>query len=330
MPELRILSAAEVRQALPMSAAIEGMKAAFSQFSTGQAHVPLRSRIPVPEQDGVALFMPAHLFQSDDLAVKVVTVFPNNISRNEPMIYATVLVLDTETGRPLALLEGSSLTAIRTGAGSGAATDLLARPDAATVAIIGSGVQARTQLEAICTVRPVTTVRVYSPNAQHAAAFAEEMAGQGPVPADIRPVSDVSEAVRTADIICAATTSNTPVFNGRDLKPGTHINAAGSFTPEMQEVDITTILRSLVVVDSRESVLEEAGDILVPLRAGEITEDHLHAELGEIVAGMKDGRTAPDQITYFKSCGVAVQDAAAAQIALQNALSANIGTIVTL
>jgi ornithine cyclodeaminase len=313
-----------------MSAVIEAMKAAFGQFSTGQADVPLRSRVAVPQQDGVALFMPAYLAQSDDLAVKVVTLFPNNLRRGEPMIYATVLVLDTETGRPLALLEGSALTAIRTGAGSGAATDLLARPDAETAAIIGSGVQARTQLEAVCTVRPIRTVWLYSPNQQHAAAFAEEMAGQGPIPADIRPVSSANEAVKAADIICTATTSSSPVFDGRNVKTGTHINAVGSYTPQMQEIDAETISRSLVVVDSRESALAEAGDLIVPLQAGEITESDIHAEIGEIVTGTRDGRTSPDQITYFKSCGLAVQDAAAARLALENALKLDLGTVVSL
>lgn len=318
-----------------MSAVIEAMKAAFSQYSTGQADVPLRSRIAVPDQDGnalgVALFMPAYLTQTNDLAVKIVTLFPKNIPNNEPLIYATVLVLDPKSGRPLALLEGSTLTAIRTGAGSGAATDLLARRDAQTAAIIGSGVQARTQLEAVCTVRSIRTVYVYSPNKAHAQAFALEMAGQGsPIPTDIRPVSTAREAVEAADIICAATTATTPVFDGRDVQPGTHINAVGSFTPEMHEVDITTIQQSLVVVDSRESVLEEAGEIINALQTGEITKDHIHAEIGEIVSGTKDGRTSPEQITFFKSCGIAVQDAAAGRIALDNATKFNLGTVITL
>jgi alanine dehydrogenase len=330
VPELRILNAGELRQALPMAAVIEAMKAAFSQFSAGQADVPLRSRISVPGADGVALFMPAYLPQSSDLALKVVTVFPQNARRGQPIIYAVVLVLDSDTGRPLALLEGSALTAIRTGAGSGAATDLLARPDAQSLLIIGSGVQARTQLEAVCTVRPIHAVQVYSPNPEHAAAFAAETAGQGPVPAAVQSTTDIQAAVRSADIICAATTSSVPVFDGRDLKPGTHINAVGSYTPEMQEVDIETICRSLVVVDSRQSVLAEAGDLFVPLQAGRITTDHIHAELGEIVAGTKPGRTTPDQITYFKSCGLAVQDAAAGRLALQNALKQNLGTTITL
>jgi ornithine cyclodeaminase len=313
-----------------MAAAVEGMKAAFSQFSAGQTTVPLRSRIPLPKHNGVALVMPAHLVESDDLAVKVVTVFPDNARLGLPVIYATVLVLDPASGRPLALLEGSTLTAIRTGAGAGAATDLLARPEAAVAAIIGSGAQARTQLEAVCTVRSIRQVWVYSLDHLHAEAFATQMAGQGPIPADFHIAANPAEAVREADIICTATTSNRPVFDGRHLKPGTHINAVGSYTPEMQEVDTETIRRSLVVVDSRESALAEAGDLLVPLQAGDIEESHLHAEIGDIIRGTKPGRTTPEQITYFKSVGLAVQDAAAARLALQNALAQNLGMIIHL
>ena len=170
--KMRILSAQDVRRALPMVEAIEGMKQAFAQVSTRQAEVPLRGRVDVAPQSGTTLVMPAFLAQSGDLAVKVVSVFPHNKQRGEPTIYAAVLVLDAATGRPLALLEGGTLTAIRTGAGAGAATDLLARPDASVVAILGSGVQARTQLEAVCTVRQIREVRVYSPTHEHAVIFA--------------------------------------------------------------------------------------------------------------------------------------------------------------
>lgn len=329
--KLRILNAQELRQSLPMTAAINGMKEAYAQLSAGQATLPLRTQLPVPTHEGVAIFMPAYLAASDDLAIKVVSVFPQNPQRGEPTIYATVLVLDASTGRPLALMEGGTLTAIRTGAGAGAATDVLARPDASIVAILGSGVQARTQLEAVCAVRPIQQVRVYSPNPTHAEAFAQEMTGRGaPIPPTIEVVDTPSAAVRGAGIICAATTSTTPVFNGRDLQPGAHINAVGSFTPQMQEVDAETIRRSLVVVDARPAVLAEAGDLLVPLAAGDITENHIHAELGEILNGQKRGRTHPDQITYFKSVGVAVQDAVAARLALQGAEAAGLGTLVEL
>lgn len=336
--EVRILSAADVVKALPMSEAISGMKSAFAQLSTGKAVVPLRGRVDVggPERvgdsatpQGTTLVMPAYLAESDDLAVKIVSVFPDNVRQDEPTIYAMVLALDAETGRPLALMEGGTLTAIRTGAGAGAATDLLARSDASIVAILGSGVQARTQLEAVCTVRQVSKVRVYSPTRDHALTFAREMAGKGPVPDDVQVVDDPDAAVRDADIVCAATTSATPVFSGRVLKPGAHVNGVGSFTPAMQEVDVETIRRSLVVVDSRSAALAEAGDLIIPLEQGLIEEDHVYAELGEIVAGLKPGRSAPEQITFFKSVGVAVQDAISSRIALQNAVANRLGTVVT-
>lgn len=313
-----------------MAAAVEGMKSAFAQMSTGQAVVPLRGRVDMEKRGGTTLVMPAYLGQSGDLAVKVASVFPQNAARNEPTIYAAVLVLDATTGRPLALLEGGSLTAIRTGAGSGAATDLLARSDTSVVAILGSGVQARTQLEAVCTVRPIREVRVYSPTTAHAETFAAAMRGVGPIPENIQVADSPETAVRQADIICAATTSFEPVFAGADLKPGAHVNGVGSFRPTMQEVDADTVRRASVFVDSVTAVLEEAGDLIIPIEQGLITEDHIQAELGEVAAGLKPGRTNPEQITFFKSVGVAVQDAIAGSIALQNALAQNLGQEVTL
>jgi alanine dehydrogenase len=327
---LRILNAAEVRQALPMSDAIAGMKVAFAQLAQGQADMPLRSRIAVPEQNGTVIFMPAYLKQTADLAIKVVSVFPQNSAHGRPVIYGVVLVMDAATGQPLALLEGGALTAIRTGAASGAATDLLARPDATVLALLGSGVQARTQLEAVCAVRAIGEVRVYSLNRHRAQAFADSVAGAGLIPLAVRVVDSPQTAVKDADIICAATSSFSPVFAGHDVKPGTHINAIGSYMPEMQEVDVVTIQRSLLVVDSRTAVLAEAGDLIIPLRAGLISEDHIYAELGEIAAGLKSGRSHPEQITCFKSVGVAVQDAVAARIALEGAIAHNLGAVVNL
>lgn len=327
--ELRILSAEEIKQALPMVEAIEAMKVAYEQLSTGQAEMPLRGRVTIPDR-GDTLVMPAYLLNSQDLAVKVVSVFPRNSDQGQPIISALVLVLDANSGRPLGILEGSSLTAIRTGAGAGAATDLLARPLARTVALFGSGVQARTLLEAVCTVRPIETVLLYSRNTAHAETFATEMAGYGPIPANIRLVSHPDEAIADADIICTATTASQPVFDGANIRPGTHINAIGSYLPSMQEVDTATIQRALVVVDSRTAVLAETGDLLIPIATGHITPDHIHAEIGQILAGHKQGRTSDEQITYFKSVGVAVQDAAAGRIALQNALSQHLGQLIQL
>lgn len=328
--KLRILSAEDVRTALPMAEAIEGMKVAFAQLSQQKAVVPLRARVDVAPHEGTALFMPAYLARSDDLAVKVVSIFPQNSERGEPIIYASVLVLDSETGRPLAFMEGGSVTAIRTGAGAGAATDLLANRDAKSVAIIGSGVQARTQLEAVCTVRDIESVQVYSPNREHAEQFASEMAGQGPIPQKIVVAADADTAVHQADIICAATTSSTPVFSGTAVQPGTHINGVGSFMTTMQEIDSETVQKALVVVDEMEAAKAEAGDIVIPIESGTISWEHVHGELGEIVAGSKVGRTSPEQITFFKSVGVAVQDAISGQIALQNAEAMGLGQLVNL
>ena len=326
---IRFLSAKDVKQALSMQDAIAGMKSAYGQLSGGKAVMPLRSRVHTSESD-VTLLMPAYLQDTDNFGIKIVSVFPNNGQLNLPMIHALVLAIDSQTGQPLAILEGDSLTAIRTGAGAGAATDLLARDDAKTVAIIGSGVQARTQLEAVCTVREIEQVWVYSPNREHAEAFVEAMAGHGVIPDEIVVSDDADSAVEEADIVCTATSSMTPVFDGNRLKSGTHINAVGSYMPTMQEVDATTIQRALVVVDSREASLAEAGDLVIPLEAGLIDKSHIVAELGELVNGTKTGRQNAEQITYFKSVGVAVQDAISAGICLRNAEEQGLGVMLDL
>jgi ornithine cyclodeaminase/alanine dehydrogenase-like protein (mu-crystallin family) len=328
--KIRFLTADDVRRALPMAEAIEGMKAAYASLATGRAVMPLRGRVDVAEHGGSTLIMPAYLPDDDALAVKVVSVFPHNAARGEPVVYGLVLALAGATGRPLAIMEGGALTAIRTGAASGAATDVLARPDATVVAIIGSGVQARTQLAAVCAVRSIQEVRVYSLAREQAITLAEELAGHGPIPANVRVTASADEAVRGADVICTATTSGTPVFAGAALSPGAHVNGVGSYLPTMQEVDVATVRRARVVVDARTAVLAEAGDLIIPLQAGEITADHIHAELGEIIAGLKPGRTDAAQITFFKSVGLAVQDAAAARIALRNALTDNLGVEIEL
>jgi ornithine cyclodeaminase len=274
--------------------------------------------------------MPAYLAENSALAGKVASIFPCNTSKNEPVIYGSVLVRDCQTGRPTALLEGSMLTAIRTGAGSGAATDVLATENASVLAILGSGVQARTQLEAVCTVRNIREVRVYSPNRETACKLASEMQGKGVVPRHLSVMPNAESAVRDADIICAATSSSTPVLDNNWLKPGAHLNGIGSYLPTMQEIDVETVKRALVVVDSFEAALAEAGDLFIPLQAGIIDQAHFQTELGEIVAGLKPGRTDPEQTTFFKSVGVAVQDVVAGQLAVRNASSRGLGTVVNM
>jgi ornithine cyclodeaminase len=325
-----ILSAAEVRQALPMGEVIQAMKAAYAALSNGQAELPLRTQLPVPTHEAVTLFMPVFLNDAhgEALAVKVVSLFPHNISNGLPLIHAVVLVLEANTGKPFALLEGSTLTALRTGAASGAATDLLARPDSQVVAIFGAGVQGRTQLEAVCTVRPIKTGWIFDSELERAEGLVREMTGKDPIPPDLRIAESPAQAVADADVICTATTSTTPVFSDKDLKPGVHINAVGAYTPHMQEIPPETVMRALLMVDSRSACLSEAGDLIQPIQKGIFTESHIHAELGEIVSEKQPGRTSKAQITLFKSVGVAVQDAAAARLALHNAQKLGLGQTI--
>lgn len=307
------LSREDIISALPMSEAIEAVRTAFTELSMDTAEVPVRTAIEIGKHKGVTLVMPGYLGEMDALAVKIVSVHRRNRELGLPAIHGVVILIDPRTGEPLAMLEGSSLTEVRTGAASGLATDLLANPDASNLAIIGTGAQARTQLEAVCTVRPIRLARVFSRSRASVDAFIGEMSGRIGNSVDIIAASSTAEAVRDADIICAATTSSTPVFDGSDLKPGAHINGIGSFTPQMQEVDFTTLERaSKIVVDSYAAAMEEAGDLLIAIDQGIITRNDIYAEIGEIAAGRKKGRESKDQITFFKSVGNAALDAAAA------------------
>lgn len=320
-----ILTAEDVRKALPMGEAIEAMKNAYAALSGGTAVVPLRTRLPLPNSEALSLFMPAyvHALEEQALAIKVVSLFPTNPARGLAYIQAAVLVFDPETGRAIALLEGSSLTAIRTGAAGGAAIDLLARKESRVAAIFGAGAQGRTQLEAACTARPIEIAYIFDANPAKAQSFADEM--RSTLAKDVRVAQSSKEAIQQADIICTATTSTEPVFDDQDIKAGTHISAVGSYTPEMQEVPAETLQRARIFVDSRAASLEEAGDLIQPLRAGLFDESHICGELGEIILGRKLGRQSDEQITYFKSVGIAVQDAMAAQVALTNARKMKIG-----
>ncbi|MBM3143956.1 MAG: ornithine cyclodeaminase family protein [Chloroflexi bacterium] len=322
---MMILTANDVCKALPMKETIEAMKHAYAALTGGKAEVPLRTRLPVPPQEGVSLIMPAFI-QADEeaLAIKVVSVFPKNLEQGLPIINAVVLVLDAQTGVPRAILEGGALTAIRTGAASGAATELLSRPDSKTAAIFGAGVQGRTQLEAVCTVRSIETAWVYDLDTEQVSTFIEEIAGRGPIPDDLRAGRTPEEAIAEADIICTATTSSTPVFPDEAIKAGAHINGVGSYTLEMIEIPPETVGRAIVYVDSRQAVLAEAGEVVAAITARLISAGEL-IELGSLVNGDVSGRTDDEQITFFKSVGVAVQDAMAARLAMHNASEMGLG-----
>lgn len=327
-----ILSADDVRRALPMAEAVEAMKHAFAALSAGRAVVPQRARLPLARGAGVTLVMPSFVDDDDPggraLAVKVVSLFEGNPARGLARVQAAVLAFEPDTGRPVALIEGAALTAIRTAAASGAATDLLARPDSRVAAVFGAGVQARAHVAAVCAVRRVETVRIYSRDRAHAAALVRELSAAPGFTARLVAAASPREALRGADVVCAATTSAVPVFEDDDLMPGAHVNAIGSYTPGAREVPPETVRRAVVVVDSREAAWEEAGDLIQPLEAGLIDRSHVRAELGELVLGRVAGRSDDREVTLFKSVGVAVQDAEAARRALGNARRMGLGTEV--
>lgn len=324
---LLFLSAAEVRRALPMREAVEAMKSAFAELSSGGVVVPLRSHVELPGQRSRVLLMPCFSPSVSALSVKTVTIFDDNPARGLPRIHALVALYDGATGEPQAIMDGAAVTALRTGAASGAATDLLARPEAATVAILGAGPQARTQLEAICAMRTVRHARVFSSRRERAETFARETGAAFGIP--VTASSTAAEALRDADIVCAATSSRTPVFDDEDLAPGVHINGVGSYQPTMQEVPTATVLRARVVVDHRESALAEAGDLLVPIQQGRWSADRIAGELGEIISGQRPGRVSAEDITFFKSVGVAIQDLHAAARIVANARRLGLGTAIS-
>ena len=316
---IRILTATDVRAALPMPKAIDAMRHAYSQLSAGTVVMPPRQHLSTDK--GITLIMPAYLPECSEFGIKVVSVYDDNPSLNLPRITATVVVLDPETGAPKAFMDGASLTAIRTGAGGGVAADILARKDAKTVGLFGAGVQARAQLQAVMAVRDIGRVNLISRTYVSAEQLAAEISEWTDAP-EVNLVLTPQQVVVDADIVICATTSATPLFDGNDLQSGTHITAVGTFMPEKREVDTTTIRRTnRIVVDSREACLEEAGDLIIP-------NAQIDAEIGEIINGDKQGRQSDDELTFFKSVGVAVQDAVAASAVLSEAEAKNLGTTI--
>ena len=323
------LNASELSRALPMAEAIEAAREAFLALAEGRAQVPERAQLTHDAPGALSLVMPAHVARSatspETTSVKVVSVVPKNLERGRARIQGTVLLLDSESGELCALIDGARLTALRTGAASGLATDLLARKDAAVLAVFGAGVQAETQVEAVACVRRLESVRVFAPTSAHAQELLERVAAHPDAPTDLRVSSSPREALADADLVCTASTSQTPVFSDEDLQPGAHVNAVGSFQPEVVEIPFETTARAYLVVDSRKAALAETGDLIQALRQGKIVPEHLQAELGELLAGRASGRSHPEQITLFKSVGLAVQDACAARRAVAKALRDGLG-----
>ncbi len=321
--KLRILSAQDVRKALPMPDAIDAMRTAFSELARGNAQTPQRLHLHIDDA-GDTLFMPAYLPAGKVLTQKIVSIFPQNPQRGLPVITGMVMVLDAETGAPKALLEGSALTAIRTGAASGLATDLLAREDSSIAALIGAGGQGYDQARALLAVRKLKELRIISKQGESAARLAARLREAG---VNARATS-MRAGVQGADIISAATTSTTPLFLDADVAPGAHINLVGAYTPKMQEAPAATIMRAQVFVDDVMAAAHEAGDIIKLVRANLYHMNDLAGTLGQLLLGQVAGRESAEQVTVFKSVGLAVQDAAAAARALARAEELGLGQVL--
>ncbi|MGH7730391.1 MAG: ornithine cyclodeaminase family protein [Candidatus Eiseniibacteriota bacterium] len=307
---VRIVTQAEVERLLPMSECIEVMGEALMTLARGDAVLPLRSMVRLPDRPGLLGLMPAYLGAPRVMGLKVVTVMPGNHGTEYDSHQGAVLIFEVEHGSPLAVIDGTSITAIRTAAVSGVATRALAREDAGDLAILGSGVQAASHLEAMKAVRALRRVRVWSRDPHHARAFAERESARHGLP--VEAAGSPSAAVEGADLVCTTTSSRQPVLEGAWLAPGTHVNAVGACTRDARELDTAAVAGARLYVDRRESALNEAGDFLIARSEGAIGDDHIVGELGDLLIGRLPGRRSPAERTLFESLGIAVEDLAAA------------------
>ena len=331
---IRVLSRDDIERAVDAAAAVDAMRVAFGELSAGRAVVPVRGH--VESARGLTLLMPAFLGASRALGAKIVSVFPDNAAAGEPPIQGAVILLDAETGRARALLDGTSLTEIRTAAGSGLATELLADPAADILAVFGAGAQGRAHIELLAARRSLREIRIVSLPPEEAEALAAALTDRaetlvppdGGDPPRIRAAATPAEALDGAGLVVTATTSETPVFSPEFLGPGTHVNAIGAFRPHTREIPGEIVTRARVVVDQREAAWEEAGDLIIPVEEGLVGRDVIHAELGEIVNGDAAGGRFGFDFSLFKSVGSAAQDVAIAEAALARAEALDLGSVV--
>lgn len=326
--DVLVVGADDVWDLLPMAECIAAMERALAALSAGQAVMPLRSIMWLPGRVGALGTMPAFLPDAGVLGLKVISVFPGNHGTPFDAHQGAVMLFEAAHGRPVALVDATAITAIRTAATSAVATRLLAREDAGDLALLGSGTQARTHLEAMRAVRRLRRVRVWSRTPEHADRFAAAEGQRWGLA--IEAVRSAREAVAGADLICTVTSARDPVLLGEWIAPGAHINAVGSSVPFARELDTAAVVRARLYVDRRESALHEAGDFLIPRQEGAVTDDHIRGELGEVLLGRAAGRSAPEEVTLFKSLGLAVEDLAAAHHVYRQALTAGRGARVEL
>ncbi|KTD07109.1 ornithine cyclodeaminase family protein [Legionella jamestowniensis] len=316
---LTLLKLEDIKECISMKEAIDTMEIAFKQLAKQEVIMPMRTPIPIQNQNALTLTMPAYLPNLEALGLKVVSFFPNNAKKNLPSIYGTILLLDAATGAVEAIMEGTYLTALRTGAVSGLATKYLAREDAKHLAVIGSGVQAVTQLEAMATVRDIEKVSIYSRNRERATQFADTISEHF----EVKVCKDIKQAVAEADIICTATNSTEPLIYLQDIGSNVHINAIGSHTKEMREIANNVLAKALVIVDQKEAALAEAGEIIHAIANKALTKTRLK-ELGHMLT--KNTTYYKKRLTVFKSVGLAIQDISIAQTVYHNAKLNRLGS----
>jgi alanine dehydrogenase len=326
-----VLGPSQVDALLDLDALIDALAFAMADLSAGRASAPDRIAALVPEQEALLAAMPGYVPSTGALTAKLVSLFPHNSGTPLPTHQALIVVFDPETGEPVALLDGTVITAARTGACSALSARLLAREDATVLAILGTGVQARSHARAMCRVRPIRQIKIAGRDPAKAAALAKDLSSTLDV--EVLPVATYAQALEGADIAAAATHALTPVIRRSWLAPGTHVTSVG-YNPAGREIDDATVADALVCVESRAAALAPfpsgSNDLLQPIRDGLITADHVHADLGELISGSKPGRTSADQLTLYKSVGVAVQDAAAAALIITAARAQSIGEEITL
>jgi ornithine cyclodeaminase len=321
-----IANGEDVKALLPMRECIAVMEDALRMLAGGDALLPLRTMMLLPGRQDLMGLMPSYLGGIQSVGVKIICAFPSNQGTEYDSHQGVVLLFDSARGLLRAIVDGTAVTAIRTAAVSGVATKLLAREDAGDLAIIGAGTQASTHLAAMLEVRRIRRVRVHSDPFEGAQRYAARESQRHGI--EIEPVASAEAAVRGADLICTVTSSDQPVLLGEWLSPGAHINAVGAFKPTARELDTTAVVRSRMYVDRLESTLNEAGDFLIPRSEGVIGDDHIVGEIGQVLTGDVGGRRSADEITLFKSLGIAVEDLAAANHVLNAAAAGGRGTWV--
>jgi ornithine cyclodeaminase len=312
---LAVFDADAVRRNLPMAECIDLMADTQAAISRGDITLPLRSFVPLDDSNNALLVMPGALPTASVFGAKLLSLFPDNRAKDQPIIQGQILLFDGTTGEAVAVVEAASLTAIRTAAASAAATRALANPEASTLAILGYGVQAHSHLAAMREVRPVAEVRVWGPDLGKAAAFADEYADQ----LSIRAVPTVTEAIRQADLVCAVSAAHEPIIEGDSVAPGCHLNLVGVHTTRSREADGETLRRARLFTEITEFALAESGDIVLAIEEGMIDEGHIVGEIGAVLNGDLEGRRTADEITLYKSLGNTAQDLAAASHVLSRA-----------